>query len=731
MAHPQGNVWERPAAAPARTPRTAPAPVRAGMLLFGATVLTSAFLLFQVQPLIAKVILPWFGSSPGVWTACMLFFQMLLLGGYAYSHLVVSRLTPRRQGITHLVLLAVALAWLPLAPDPSWRPAAGDEPVGRILLLLAASVGLPYFALSATGPLLQGWFARLQPGRSPYSLYALSNAGSLVALLSYPFLFERVMRLESQTLSWSVLFGVFALLCAVCAWRLVRTAPSGATQAAARPTETPRPRAHELLLWLTLSACGSALLVATTNQMCMDVAVVPFLWVLPLTLYLLSFILCFDHARWYVRPLFFALLPVTLYNMVRVLNEGVDLGIVEQIVGYSATLFVCCMCCHGELARRKPAPLHLTLFFLMLSLGGALGGLFVAVAAPALFDGYYEYHLLLLVCAGVMASLLARRHLGIGALACAGVAALGWALWSAATEDSDAYVARERNFYGVVSLYLSDEGEDDESLYLEHGRIGHGFQYAKRPTWPTSYYGPQNGIGMAIRKHPKRLKRNRQFRIGVIGLGVGTTAAYANARIHLGAADDDYVEAIGRLKPDYVRFYEINPLVVTWARERFTFIRDARVRGADVDVFVGDARIVMERQLERGETQRFDVLAVDAFSSDAVPIHLLTLEALAVYWEHLRDDGILAINISNRFLDMLPVVRRFGRELGKRVVQFDTDDYESRGVDGAHWVLLTSNRRFDPGGAAVEVDPAGAPDDPLWTDDFASLFDLIERDEDE
>lgn len=729
-----GNVWIRPDEV--RSPQvgapTGATAARAGLLLFGGTVLTSAFLLFQVQPLIGKVILPWFGSSPGVWTTCMLFFQLLLLGGYAYSHLIVSRLTPRRQGLVHLLLLALALAWLPLAPDPSWRPGAGDEPIARILLLLTASVGLPYFALSATGPLLQGWFAQLQPGRSPYRLYALSNAGSLVALLSYPFFFERTLRLQTQTLGWSVVFGVFALLCAACAWRMIR---AGATPSVAdshtRDAGGQRPRAAELALWLALSACGSGLLVATTNQMCMDVAVIPFLWVAPLSLYLLSFILCFEGGQWYMRSLFVALLPIALFNAVRILTDGVELGIVEQVIGYCGALFVCCMCCHGELARRKPHPRYLTLFFLMLSLGGALGGLFVAVVAPAIFDGYYEYHLLLVAAAALTAGLVVRDRRGLvpACVALLALVALGGALLSVIQDEHVDYAARERNFYGVVSLFEYEDEYEGRSLHLEHGRIRHGFQLDAHPNWPTSYYGPSNGIGMAIRKHPERLKQDRQFRIGVVGLGVGTTAAYANARIHIGGTKADYVQAVARKNPDYVRFYEINPLVVDWASTRFSYIADARIRGADVEIFRGDARIVMERQLQRGEAQAFDVLAIDAFSSDAVPIHLLTKECLAIYRRHLKPDGILAFNISNRFLDMLPVVRRHGQEMGARLIAFDTDDDPNRHVDGAHWVLLTTNRRFNPGGAAEELDPSGDPRGPLWTDDFASLFDLLESDD--
>ena len=352
-----------------------PSDPTSGLLaLFAATVFGSAFLLFQVQPMIGKYILPWFGSTPGVWTTALLFFQLMLLGGYVYAHFIVSRLTWRRQAILHAILLGLAMVALPITPAEALKPTDAGAPIGRILLILGLSVGPPYLLLSATGPLLQRWFAELLPGRSPYRLYALSNVGSLLALLSYPFLVERFVRLQTQTVFWSLGYVGFAALCGACAWKISHLATPTAPEreeSEGKPSPHPatysgsdhRPGLGVTLLWLSLSACGSALLLATTNQMSMDIAVVPFLWILPLSAYLLTFIVCFDHERWYVRPLFMALLPLALMNTLRLIYGGVGLGIVDQVVGHSLSLFICCMCCHGELYRMRPAPVRLTFFF--------------------------------------------------------------------------------------------------------------------------------------------------------------------------------------------------------------------------------------------------------------------------------------------------------------------------------------------------------------------------------
>ncbi len=407
-----------------------------------STILVSAFLLFQVQPVISKMILPWFGGSSAVWSTCMLFFQMVLLAGYAYAHWLSHSFPPRRQVLIHVGLMALALLTLPISPSDYWRPEDGSRPSLRILLVLARHVGLPYFLLSTTGPLVQSWFGRVYPGKSPYRLYALSNIGSLTALLSYPFVFEPVLTSGQQDRCWSLGFGLFAALNGVLAWYLIRHAKGAGetanTEIAPEPLETEMvqlPKAETKLLWVALPCLASVALLAVTNHLSQDVAAVPFLWVIPLSLYLLSFIICFEHDRWYQRWFFApaALLSVLWICMIESVpaldshakrmnwpgkpSEGIDycvngaVSLANYIPGiqldrfssaefayaplyqglfYLTSLFFGCMLCHGELARLKPARKYLTEYFLMISAGGALGGVFVALMCPVLFVWYAE-----------------------------------------------------------------------------------------------------------------------------------------------------------------------------------------------------------------------------------------------------------------------------------------------------------------------------------------------------
>jgi|TARA_B100002003_G_scaffold251922_1_gene298951 hypothetical protein len=802
--------------------------------LYAVTIFLSAFLLFQVQPMIGKYILPWFGSTPGVWATALLFFQLMLLGGYAYAHFVVSRLSWKRQAIVHVILLSLALISLPITPAEALKPIDPDAPVARILLILMLSVGAPFFLLSTTAPLLQRWYALLHPDRSPYRLYALSNFGSLLALLSYPFLIERLIPLQTQTWIWSGGYVVFAGLCAGCGWQLARYSSgaerdpkSSADQPAgvvAQGDEVERPGAGAAVLWLSLAACGSGLLMATTNQMSIDIAIVPFLWIVPLSLYLLTFILCFDSERWYIRPLFSALLPLALINTLRLLYVGSDLGIVDQMVGYSLTLFICCMCCHGELARLRPAPRQLTFFFLMVSAGGALGGIFVAILAPAIFTGFFEFHILLVACYGLVvlvqlprlfrpgsrdetsrrnrvlaglcwavllitivigaffsvrpgtwfsanptanlaeafsnwqdsmlqAALYATAALllfleiwrrwqgtalrvwwrssrgvarcGVSTLLAVGLLSLAGSLTWQVRDTERRMVEQNRNFYGVLAIKERGVGESGLRLSLTHGRIRHGDQHQKYPTWPTTYFGPETGVGVALRHHPARSDPTRQFRFGVVGLGVGTLAAYANTHIDVERPESSYVVTREGGVPDFTRFYELNPLVVNWATERFTFLEDASSRGADVDVFQGDARIVLERQLRAGEGQQFDVLAIDAFSSDAIPIHLLTLESFQTYLGHLSVDGILALHVTNRYVDLIPIVARLAEAVEMEAIYIVNYAHGIRFVESTDWILLTRNQAFlDNEAVHEDEEPLPAPGQ-LWTDDFSSLFEVI------
>lgn len=684
------------------------------MILHALTTFLGSFLLFQVQPLVGRFILPWFGGTPAVWTTCMLFFQTLLLGGYAYAH--GATLLPRRhQPWVHGALLLLALFFLPVAPDPElWKPSPEDPPVRSILFLLTATVGMPYLVLSASAPLVQHWFTRDFPGRSPYWLYALSNAGSLLALLSYPFVVEPILALRLQSTLWSWGFALYAALCAVCAaWPLlarrkeeavsIEMAPPGALR-----NSLPLARA-DLLLWVALSACGSALLLATTNQLCQEVAVVPFLWIAPLALYLLTFILCFRTERGYDRILWGLLFAAAVFFACRTLALGTNATLPAQVLVFLGALFVGCLVCHGELVRSRPDPTHLTTFYLSMAAGGALGGVFIGLAAPALFTGLWEYPLSWCLTAvvvlvawfrgGVFRSARWLAPTALVALAALIVFTAGhlrkWSPYS---------IWAERNFYGVLRVTRFEVAAGN-GFSLLHGRTMHGMQFSdpdKRAT-PTTYFTPESGVGLALRHHPRN---GGPLRVGVVGLGAGTLAAY------------------GR-KGDTFRFYEINPAVITVARERFFFLKNSPAR---IGTVAGDARIVMERELAGGSAGDYDLLVVDAFSSDAIPVHLLTRECFDLYRRRLRPDGMLAIHITNRFLDLVPLVRAQGEGAKFRVGLISSEGDESAGRNRSDWMILSRDGRFlGSEGVRDRLKPLPPPASRPWTDDYASLWPLLKR----
>jgi SAM-dependent methyltransferase len=673
------------------------------MLLYALTILVSAFLLFQVQPVIAKMILPWFGGSAAVWTTCLLFFQIVLLLGYLYAHFLFRYCSRHAQALIHVSLLLASLLVLPVAPGAHWKPAGTEDPTWRILLLLAATVGLPYFLLSTTGPLVQGWFARRFEGVVPYRLYALSNAGSMFALLSYPVLFEPVFATQQQAMGWSLGYAAFVLFCGTTAL-ISRSGPdTGLMQA----PDAPRPRASTYFLWIALPACASVLLLAISSHLTQNVAAIPFLWVLPLSLYLLTFILCFERPAWYRRNSFLKVLAVALGGMAYCLGEDFENTTIKLLIPlFSIGLFVCCMFCHGELARLKPHPRYLTSFYVMISVGGALGGVVVGILAPRLFQGYYELQGGLAACALLV--LLALRHdpesfvskswrepvtIGAAAMVAAFTVFLGAQIYQHASD----YDRLMRNFYGGLRITDTGEPSDPDAVRkLLHGTINHGAQFLApdRRNWPTTYYGAESGVGLAIRERQDL----GPMRVGVIGLGAGTLAAYGRPG-------------------DYYRFYEINPQVVGLARSEFTYLQDS---GAHVEIALGDARLSLER--ETG--QSFDVLAVDAFSGDSIPVHLLTREAFALYLDHLGPGGVLAVHVSNKYLDLEPVVRMQANEVGLPSMVVDTSDDDTVGVYGSTWVLVSRRSDFfeKPSiqAAAAEIDVTRRMR--LWTDNYSNLF---------
>jgi len=696
------------------------------MVPYVFAIFLSAFLLFQVEPIIARYILPWFGGTPAVWTTCMLFFQVFLLIGYGYAHLLASHLSPRSQALVHLSLVACSLVFLPVTPGDSWKPDGHENPMLAIVLLLLATIGVPFLLVSASGPLLQYWFNRIHPSVSPYRLYALSNLGSLLGLVSYPFLIEPQLGLRTQTIFWSAGYGLYGLMCVWGAMPLFRMTTRNSSSEISNHLPGKKPSLADNLLTLSLAACGSIVLLASTNQICRDIAVIPFLWILPLSLYLISFILCFDHPRWYNRRVWVPVLLLSLSAVVYLLHQDyaeTEINVYLQIFIYSSALFACCMACHGELVRLKPPPRYLTSFYLMIALGGALGGVFVNLVAPVLFKGYWEFHLGLVATLVLLSLCLYRTReltrsplwLWSGGIFWLGCMVALTAFLSLHIQDQQAHtILTKRNFYGVLRVNEADVGTEFASRFLYHGRISHGRQFlaSGMQSYPTAYYGPFSGISLAISRHPQQLRlnklenRTRQegLHVGNIGLGVGTIAAYS--------------------KPgDIYRFYEINPDVERIARQYFTYLKDAK---GTQQVVLGDGRMALERELGATTRQPFDILAVDAFSGDGIPVHLLTKEAFAVYWKHLQPDGILVIHITNRHFDFSPVVRALAREFGKRPLLIKDMSDRERGNNYSEWILVTSNQTFlkDPF-VNFRVAPWPTLSEILWTDDYSNLFQVV------
>ena len=670
---------------------------------FYAVVALSAFLLFLVQPLIAKQILPWFGGSSAVWTTCMLFFQGALLLGYAYSDVSPRALGPSRQPKLHIVLALLALVVLPIIAPESWKPAGGEEPISRILMLLAVTIGLPYVLLSTTSPLIQSYFARLNPGRDPYRLFALSNAASLIALVAYPVVIEPFVGTRMQAIGWSVLFAVFVLLVASLAWRVSRIDDEFAGEREVVDAES-LPIGSQLR-WIAFSAAGSMLLLAVSNHITQNVASVPLLWLLPLTLYLLTFILTFDGTGWYKRHLYAGPFFVMVIGMCFLLvDKDFQFDLVVQTSVFCVGLFVVCMMCHGELVLSKPAPQHLTRFYLLVSIGGALGALMVSVVAPLVFSTHLETAFALLVAALLFIPVAQAAHPFLQWLAVLlAIGVVGTGAWFVKLEHNNA-IEVTRNFYGVLKVKSYDDiGSENYLLRLVHGAILHGEQYPHEK-WryqPTTYYTPTSGFGRAVNAQREMAPRtNNKQRVGMIGLGVGTVGAYCR-------------------EGDICRIYEINADVERLARKHFTYLADSK---AKPDVIIGDARLSLEREA----SNQFNVLAVDAFSGDSIPMHLITREAVRGFMGHVASSGILAYHVSNRFLNLPPVIAEIAdREKLVGVVVEDPAQKDNTLHSSSTWVLLARNADALKGIGAAGTPLERTAGAPLWTDDFNNLLSVI------
>jgi hypothetical protein len=641
---------------------------------------------------IAKQILPWFGGSAGVWTTCMVFFQTILLAGYGYADLTM-RLGARRQAMLHAVLLGSSLLFLPILASSGWKPHGDEEPIARILLLLLATIGLPYFLLSSTTPLLQAWYYRRWHVAVPYRLFALSNFASLLALLGFPLLFEPAFDLKTLGWAWSFLYAGFVVLCGAVA--LMSANDSTEKTQAARKAP---PAISVQLLWLALAAMGSVMLLAVTNHLTQNIASVPFLWVVPLALYLVTFILAFDHPRWYLRPVFVGALVVLLPLMASYIGE-LNLHVAAPL--YLAGMFVACMVCHGELARLRPDPAHLTRFYLMISVGGAAGAVLVAIVAPLALRGYFELGIALVIL-GLLLAVATRKFLR----AAAAIAAVATAVFVVrGAQDYTAGVrVMERDFYGVVRTVDFYEPVPYRSMY--HGGIMHGGQllgYAFRNT-PADYFSPGSGYGRVFRSL-RAQRPKKALNVGVLGLGAGVIA--------------------GWMRPgDTLVFYEISPRVVDIAKREFTYLHDTPAR---TELVMGDGRLSLEREAPRG----YDVLGIDAFSGDSIPMHLITREAMAIYVRHIKPDGVIVFQATNRFIDLLPVVKRLASEFGLEAVNVSDSPSAEDGPE--YWysstdqVIVTRNKKLLA--APLIAEAADIIDDrpelPTFTDSHHNLLRIL------
>jgi len=707
--------------------------------LYAISIFLSAFLLFQIQPMIGKILLPWFGGTPTVWSTILLFSQVVLTGGYAYAYWLLGKLHNRRQGIVHIVLLiaslflllATTLVWsAPLIPDASWRSQTIDFPIFDILRILVIAIGVPFLLLASNSTLVQAWFHRDNPTQSPYRLYALSNTGSLLALITYPILIEPYLTLTSQTYLWSLGYFIFALIAAFLAYKTLRLKNTAKTAGDNKQTVESRPRKRLYGIWIALAAVATTLLIAVTNQITQEVAVIPFLWVLPLTIYLLTFILAFSGGKLYWRNAYLVTFFVlTLFS--RMLLKMPTDNITFQLIIYMLLLFVCCMICHNELYELRPKAQFLPSFYLMVALGGAMGGLFVNLFAPILFSsGFWELQLGLIACIVILAVIiqLERKNpprkksrktkqsnekplrmmkpvvIVIVVLALLQSVYIIYYVGQISTNT----LAVKRNFYGVLRVWeMNEEVPELLAHQMTHGQTTHGFQFQPEAirNLPTTYYSENSGVGLTLLNHPRRPAR---LRVGALGLGIGVVASYGQPE-------------------DIFRFYEINPDVIDIAEGNgrfFSFLQDSK---ADIQMVAGDARVSLEQELEKNEPRAFDLLILDTFSGDAIPLHLLTQEAFETYLKHLESDGIIAVNVSNRYFNLDQAVYRLADEfqLNTALIQAQGDGLQS--YDSV-WMLLTYNEDFlDTPIIASSSTPRLDSDTNLrlWTDDFSNLFQIL------
>lgn len=804
-----------------------PPQIEVHRLSYPALLFLSALLLFMVQPLVGRVLLPWYGGVQAVWSACLLFFQAMLLLGYLYAHWAGSRLSLRGQLKVHtafgaaavLQLLVAIGVWrspLLMTGQSGWTPGQWAGPVPELLFLLGLSVGLPVLFLAATSPLFQKWYF-FERDRPPFWLYAFSNLGSLLGLVAYPFLIDRFFGVSGQAWLWGGLFLFFGAAALIWIAQLRRNWKQRPPAPSPPPSQDGSVHVwsrFSAVLTFVMTFCSAALLLAVTNHITQEIAPVPFLWILPFVLYLLSFILTFADQRLYVRFLY---IPLAVGLMLASLTQSfprLTSGLVNEIAFYCGALFALCMVCHGEAVRRRPGGRNVTSFYLLIAGGGVSGGFFVTVLAPQWFQtGYWELHFAFWLAMLMLAIALAKefgdprkrfvtpifaasvlllggivgrifdasapylkdqiflvRYLYFGLAGIRDFVGDGIAAWIPSIPGSAAqrwhylliallvlaaalvagkWVPRQliyrttiraalillpfllvatllqdirnsskesvlasRNFYGVLRVLEKTVPFSETTAFeLHHGETLHGMQHMhpEKRRMPTTYFTEKSGAGLALQFHPRRL-REESLSAGVIGLGIGTLAAYGQTG-------------------DVFRFYEINPKVVQLARGEGGFFSYLEDSAAEIEVITGDGRIALQNELERLGDHSFDVLMIDAFSSDSIPVHLLTLEALELYLQHLDpQEGILAVHISNRYVDLAPLIRALADHLRVPAGIVISQAIEP-GSNWAKWVLISRNAKWfeiEPVSQLVQMADETSPRPPIWTDQYSNLLALLD-----
>lgn len=687
---------------------------------FFFSVFLSAFLVFQIQPIISKVILPWFGGGSGVWTTCILFFQFFLLCGYLYAFLLTKYLKVKYQLIVHPIFLVASLFLLPSSLNEVQSIPLEGTPIVGVLKVLFFAVGLPFFALSANTPLMQHWFSNVTNGPNPYRLYAISNVGSFLALLSYPFVVEPFLSLDSQLFLWSGIFCLFALIVASICLSIFKDCIKK-NLSFKKPLEVSNISYIKLTLWFMLSALGVVLLISTTNALTQNVPPVPFLWLAPLALYLLTYVLAFSQLGLYVRRVWLPSFMILSFVGILVYFIGGQFDVITQLAIYLLILLSGCMVCHGELNLLKPKQGNTTLFYLIISAGGVFGSFLVSVAAVRVFDDFMEFPLaifsVLVLSTALLginkqdkeASIRGNAVFGLAnvkskllPITCATVAVVWLIVFVKLTNQYQQYdIATARNFYGILSVKDVTEGTVSERRLVD-GTTSHGSQSLpiSGNTLPLSYYRPGTGAQMVI----EELSKQGQVEVGIIGLGVGALAAY-------GQAGDHYT------------FYEVNPLVTDLALRYFSFLDETE---AKVSIKLGDARVTLQDELVLKQYNAFDILVVDAFSGDLIPTHLMTAEAFDLYRQHIKNHGVLALHISNRHLSLMPVVLGHSLALNMQIMLFETKG--GRNEHDAQWVILTNNSKLLDSpklSASQTLIMDGRYEEVVWTDDYSSLLPIL------